>query len=98
MADATARRPARTTTVRAGTAAAATAATAAAAGVAVEHLRRGCRGVAWYVRDLMGDNAYRVYLEHHRTQHGLEHPPLTEREYWRQRMDEQDRNPGARCC
>jgi uncharacterized short protein YbdD (DUF466 family) len=87
MADATPRRPARTPTVRAGSAAA-----------TVDLVRRGCRGVAWYVRDLMGDNAYRVYLEHHRTQHGPEHPPLTEREFWRQRMDEQDRNPGARCC
>lgn len=90
MADATARRPARTTMVRAGTAAAAVA--------AVEGVRNGCRSIAWYIRDLMGDNAYQVYLEHHRTKHGPKHPPLTEREFWRQRMDEQDRNPGARCC
>lgn len=87
MADATTRRPARTTAVRAGAAAA-----------VVDSVRSGCRSVAWYVRDLMGDNAYQAYLEHHRTQHGPEHPPLTEREFWRQRMDEQDRNPGARCC
>lgn len=86
MADASVRRPARTTSVRAG------------AAVAVDALRSGCRGVAWYVRDLMGDNAYRVYLERHHTQHGPEHPPMSEREFWRQRMDEQDRNPGARCC
>ena len=90
MADATARRPARTDSVRAGS--------AAVAAAAVEVVRRGCRGVVWYVRDLMGDNAYRVYLEHHHTQHGPEHPPMSEREFWRQRMDEQDRNPGARCC
>lgn len=87
MADATTRRPARTTAVRAG-----------AAATLVDSVRSGCRSVAWYVRDLMGDNAYQAYLEHHRTQHGPEHPPLTEREFWRQRMDEQDRNPGARCC
>jgi uncharacterized short protein YbdD (DUF466 family) len=86
MADANVRRPARTASVRAGAAA------------TVGLVRRGCRSVAWYVRDLMGDNAYQVYLEHHRTQHGPEHPHLTEREFWRQRMDEQDRNPGARCC
>jgi uncharacterized short protein YbdD (DUF466 family) len=86
MADTAPRRPARTIPVRAGTAA------------TVELVRRGCRGVAWYVRDLMGDNAYQAYLDHHRTQHGPEHPPLSEREFWRQRMDEQDRNPGARCC
>jgi uncharacterized short protein YbdD (DUF466 family) len=82
MADACERRPARTSAVRAGAAGA----------------LRGWRAVAWYVRDLMGDNAYRVYLEHHHRHHGPDHPPLTEREFWRQRMDEQDRNPGARCC
>ena len=90
MADASVRRPARTTSVRAGAGVAVAAAVAA--------VRSGCRGVMWYIRDLMGDNAYQVYLEHHGTQHGPEHPPMTEREFWRQRMDEQDRNPGARCC
>ncbi|MFE5672647.1 YbdD/YjiX family protein [Agromyces sp. NPDC056523] len=90
MADATVRRPARTPAVRAGA--------AASFAVAADVVLRGCRGVAWYVRDLMGDNAYRVYLEHHAAHHGPEHPPLSERAFWRQRMDEQDRNPGARCC
>jgi uncharacterized short protein YbdD (DUF466 family) len=45
----------------------------------------------------MGDSAYETYLAHHRRTHpGAE--PLTERQFWRQRMDDQDRNPGARCC
>ncbi|QLD13265.1 YbdD/YjiX family protein [Microbacterium oleivorans] len=49
------------------------------------------------VTSLMGDNAYATYLAHHRRTHpGIE--PLTERQFWRQRMDDQDRNPGARCC
>lgn len=61
-------------------------------------LRRAGGAVAWYVRDLMGDTAYQRYRDHHLAHHGAEHPPLTEREFWRQRMDEQDRNPGARCC
>ncbi len=55
------------------------------------------RGIRWYVTELMGDGAYRVYLEHH----SLHHPdgePLTERAFWRERMDAQDRDPGARCC
>lgn len=61
-------------------------------------LRRAPGAIAWYMQDLMGDNAYRRYLEHHRSNHGQDHPPLTERAFWRQRMDDQDRNPGARCC
>jgi uncharacterized short protein YbdD (DUF466 family) len=45
----------------------------------------------------MGDNAYATYLAHQRRTHpGVE--PMTERQFWRQRMDDQDRNPGARCC
>lgn len=58
---------------------------------------RAGRGIRWYVTELMGDGAYRVYLEHH----GLHHPgeePLSERAFWRERMDAQDRDPGARCC
>lgn len=55
------------------------------------------RGIRWYVTNLMGDSAYETYLAHHRRTHpGAD--PLTERQFWRQRMDDQDRNPGARCC
>nr|WP_292892826.1 YbdD/YjiX family protein [Microbacterium sp.] len=45
----------------------------------------------------MGDRAYEVYVAHHRIHHP-DVPPLTERRFWRQRSDDQDRNPGARCC
>lgn len=61
-------------------------------------LKRTGGAIAWYVRDLMGDTAYQRYRDHHLAHHGPEHPPMSEREFWRQRMDEQDRNPGARCC
>lgn len=61
-------------------------------------LARAARGTAWYVRQLMGDDAYRVYVEHRRAAHGPDVPVLTESQFWRQRMDDQDRNPGARCC
>lgn len=55
------------------------------------------RGIRWYLTSLMGDNAYAVYVAHQRRTHpGTE--PLTERQFWRQKMDDQDRNPGARCC
>lgn len=59
-------------------------------------LRAG-RAVRWYVTSLMGDTAYATYLAHHGRAHPGE-PALTERQFWRERMDDQDRNPGARCC
>nr|WP_231637266.1 YbdD/YjiX family protein [Microbacterium sp. No. 7] len=55
------------------------------------------RGIRWYITTLMGDNAYATYVAHQRRHHPGEELP-TERQFWRQRMDEQDRNPGARCC
>ncbi|MDF2580416.1 MAG: small protein [Microbacterium sp.] len=58
---------------------------------------RVARAVHWYVTSLMGDNAYATYLAHQRRTHPGT-PPLTERQFWRERMDDQDRNPGARCC
>lgn len=60
-------------------------------------LLRAGRGIRWYVTTLMGDTAYATYAAHHRRHHPDEEP-MTERQFWRDRMDEQDRNPGARCC
>jgi uncharacterized short protein YbdD (DUF466 family) len=58
---------------------------------------RAGRGIRWYMTTLMGDSAYGTYVAHHRRTHPGEEP-LTERQFWRQKMDDQDRNPGARCC
>lgn len=55
------------------------------------------RGIHWYVTTLMGDRAYETYAAHQRAQHP-DAEVITEREFWRQKMDDQDRNPGARCC
>lgn len=55
------------------------------------------RGIRWYMTNLMGDSAYATYVAHQRRVHPGE-DPMTERQFWRQRMDDQDRNPGARCC
>ena len=63
-----------------------------AAGIA-----RAARGIHWYITSLMGDRAYGTYLAHHQRTHP-EGVPLSERDFWRQKMDDQDRNPGARCC
>lgn len=60
-------------------------------------LRAAGRSIRWYVTTLMGDRAYDTYVAHlHRQHPGVS--PMSEREFWRARMDEQERNPGARCC
>ncbi|WGW10859.1 YbdD/YjiX family protein [Saxibacter everestensis] len=67
---------------------------------------RAARGIGWYFRELMGDNAYRNYLASWRRTHpsadgcdvGTGNGPMTEREFWRARTDDQDANPGPRCC
>ncbi|TQL48188.1 uncharacterized protein DUF466 [Homoserinimonas aerilata] len=62
-------------------------------------IRRGLGGLSWYVRGVMGGDAYEKYLDHHFSSHdALEHPPMTEREFWRDRDDRQDREPQGRCC
>ena len=63
----------------------------------VSAVARAGRGIRWYITTLMGDSAYATYVANQRRQHPDEEP-LTERQFWRQRMDDQDRNPGARCC
>ncbi len=58
---------------------------------------KGLRGFAAYMSSLMGADAYRKYLEHFAsTAHSG--PAMTEREFWRDRMDRQDSNPQGRCC
>lgn len=58
---------------------------------------RAARGIRWYITTLMGDTAYETYVAHLRRNHP-DAEPMSERTFWRQRMDDQDRNPGARCC
>jgi len=58
---------------------------------------QGFRGLARSVGGVLGADAYAKYLEHHRAAgHGT--PPLSEREFWRDRTDRQDSNPQGRCC
>ena len=54
-------------------------------------------GALWYLREVMGENAYEHYLEHRRRTHPGE-PVLTRAEFERRRMDELDQHPAARCC
>ena len=67
--------------------------------VASSQLRAGLSRVRWYVRGVMGEDAYEKYLAFYQSTHDPEdHPPMTEREFWRDRDDRQDRNPQGRCC
>ncbi|MCU1546726.1 MAG: hypothetical protein JWP30_1826 [Homoserinimonas sp.] len=55
------------------------------------------KGISWFISSLMGEDAYEKYREHHVSTHGNE-PAMTERQFWRDRYDRQDRNPEGRCC
>lgn len=57
----------------------------------------GFRGFAGYLSGVLGADAYKKYLEHHETS-AHPGPPLTEREFWREKTDRQDTSPQGRCC
>jgi len=67
-------------------------------------IRRAARSVAWYVKGVMGEDAWDKYRAHHEAAHPAgdpEHPGermMTEREFWRDQTDRQDANPQGRCC
>lgn len=62
-----------------------------------QRVRVAAHGLRWYVHELMGDTTYAKYLRRHEQLHpGVE--PLTERAFWRQRHDEAEHAPVARCC
>ena len=53
--------------------------------------------VYWYVAEMLGENAYHHYVEHLRAHHP-EAAITSEKEFWRHKWAEQEKNPGARCC
>ncbi|MBF6339495.1 YbdD/YjiX family protein [Nocardia abscessus] len=59
--------------------------------------RDGFRAGVWWFDSILGGQDYRRYVEHLRRRHP-DRPVPTEREYWRQRHAEADRNPANRCC
>jgi uncharacterized short protein YbdD (DUF466 family) len=63
-------------------------------------VRSVAAGLAWYVKGVMGEDAYDKYRVHHDSVHGTEStgPVMTEREFWRDQTDRQDTNPQGRCC
>ena len=65
-------------------------------------LRKRVSGVAWFVRGVLGEDAYDKYREHYEATHTDADAPqprmMTEREFWRDRADRQDAHPEGRCC
>ncbi|MBF6226342.1 YbdD/YjiX family protein [Nocardia abscessus] len=59
--------------------------------------RHGFRAGVWWFNSILGGQDYQRYVEHLRRRHPDRAVP-TEREYWRQRHAEADRNPANRCC
>jgi len=60
-------------------------------------VRQGARGVSWFVKGMLREDAYERYVEHAAAQHDGGHV-MTEREFWRDVTDRQERNPQGRCC
>lgn len=60
-------------------------------------LRRGAGAVRWYLEGMMGADAYRRYVDHQAAVHPG-HAPMSEREFWRDKYDREERNPQGRCC
>ncbi|WP_374952995.1 YbdD/YjiX family protein [Arthrobacter sp. ZGTC212] len=67
------------------------------AGARTAGVRDGLRGFVRLFRDVMGEDAYRKYVSFHRAS-GCTGPLLSEREFWKDKMDRQDANPAGRCC
>ena len=65
-------------------------------------VQTGARNLAWYIKGVLGEDAYDKYKAHHEAAHpaaGCERQPMmTEREFWRDQTDRQDTNPQGRCC
>jgi uncharacterized short protein YbdD (DUF466 family) len=67
-------------------------------------IRRAARSVVWYVKGVMGEDAWDKYRAHHEAVHPAGDPAhagepmMTEREFWRDQTDRQDQNPQGRCC
>jgi uncharacterized short protein YbdD (DUF466 family) len=60
-------------------------------------LRRAMTGALWYVREVMGENAYDHYLDHQRKHHP-DDQVLSRRQFECRRMDQLEIKPGQRCC
>ena len=55
------------------------------------------RRAIWLLRGMLGEHAYASYVAHHEREHPGT-PPMSEREFWRQKATDDEANPQARCC
>ncbi|WP_280349047.1 YbdD/YjiX family protein [Nocardia neocaledoniensis] len=55
------------------------------------------RGVARWYSAINGGQDYQRYVDHLRRNHP-DCPVPSEKQYWRDRYDEAERNPTTRCC
>jgi uncharacterized short protein YbdD (DUF466 family) len=60
-------------------------------------LAGGWAALTWWVKGVLGEDAYQRYLDHHRRS-GCDGRILTEREFWRAHYDRLERDPQSRCC
>nr|NLD39642.1 YbdD/YjiX family protein [Actinomycetales bacterium] len=51
----------------------------------------------WWTGELFGSSAYQKYLARHRHEHP-DHEPMSEREFWRMRDADAERNVQTGCC
>ena len=80
---------------------------ASTAGVGVAHdvtmsqllasARRTASVVRWYWRGITGADAYERYVDHLRRTHP-DSPIPSEKQFWRDKYAEMERNPTTRCC
>lgn len=63
----------------------------------IARARRGVRGLRWYWRGVVGADAYERYVAHLRRHHPDCAIP-TEKQFWRDKYDDMERHPKARCC
>lgn len=64
---------------------------------ALARVRAAGRSVRWYVRGVVGEDAYERYVDHLRRTHP-DAPVPTEAQFWRDKYDDMERNPKTRCC
>lgn len=60
-------------------------------------IRRAAGGVRWYIRGVIGADAYERYAAHQSARHPGE-PVLDEKSFWRAKYEDMERNPRSRCC
>lgn len=60
-------------------------------------LRTGLAQARALWRDFTGESAYDRYVERHHREHP-DHPPMSEREWWRAKADFDEANVQAHCC